>query len=137
MKEVDAQLAGGELRFTVLTWSRWRTSSIVDRGYFVMHVDPRSGRRYYALVRSTRRRMIGILYRKGGSHPARLATLKAWRNDRRSVSVRIPAHALKLETPGAQYAWRVQALVTTRHCERVCFDLAPDRADAIDAVPAT
>jgi hypothetical protein len=135
IKEVDAGLERGQLTFSVVTWSGWRTRSIVDRGYLVVHLDPRSGRRYYALLRSNRRRMIGILLRKRAGDDARIATLKVWRANGRSVSVRIPAQKLKLGPPATQYAWRVQTLVTGRSCKRVCFDRAPDDRDALDSVP--
>jgi hypothetical protein len=135
IKEVDSGLERQALRFTILTWSSWRTRSILDRGYLLVHLDPRSGRRYYILLRSNRRQMVGILFRKGGRRDARVGSLKVWRADRGSVSVRVPAAKLKLETAGAQYAWRVQAIVTSRRCKQVCFDRAPDGGDAIDTVP--
>jgi hypothetical protein len=135
VKEVDSNIEKGGLRFTVVTWSRWSTRAIVDRAYVVVHLDPRTGRRYYVLLRSDRRRMVAILYRKGRA--ARLGRLKAWRADRRSASVLIPAKKLKLGPAGSQYAWRVQTLVTReRRCARVCFDDAPDGGDAVATVPA-
>jgi hypothetical protein len=136
IKEVDAGIERQALRFTIVTWSSWRTRSILDRGYLVLHLDPRSGRRYYVLLRSSGRRMAAALFRKSKRRDARVTTLRTWRADRGSVSVRVPVRRLRLERPGAQYAWRAQALLTGRRCKRVCFDLAPDGGDAIDAVPA-
>jgi hypothetical protein len=135
IKEVDSGLERQALRFTIVTWASWRTRAILDRGYLMVHLDPRSGRRYYVLLRSSGGRMVGILFRKGSSRDARVETLKVWRSDRASVSVRVPARKLKLEPAGAQYAWRVQALVTDSRCKRVCFDRAPDSGDALDTVP--
>jgi hypothetical protein len=135
IKEVDSGLERDALRFTIMTWSSWRTKAILDRGYLLVHLDPRSGRRYYVLLRSSRRRMVGILFRKGGRRDVPLGTLKVWRPNRAGVSVRVPARKLKLQTAGAQFAWRVQALVTGHRCKRVCFDRAPDGGDAIDTVP--
>jgi hypothetical protein len=135
VREVDAGSTARDLVFTVLTWRRWRTSQIRDRGYLLIHLDPRTGSRYYVLVRSGGRAMSGVLFRKQAGRDTRAGRLKVWRSDRKSVSVRIPRGRLAFPAPGGQYSWRVQSLTTGERCKRVCFDLAPDAVDAVDTVP--
>jgi hypothetical protein len=136
LREVDSAVKAGALTFSVLTWSRWRTEAIEGRGFVVVHLDPRDGRRYYALVRSRSSRVEAILFRKrGGKRDTRAATLRAWRADHRSLSLRIPLGALSLTRIGQPYSWRVQTLFTSRRCGWVCFDNAPDRGDTVEALP--
>ena len=135
VSEVDARAGAKDLLFTVVTWRRWRTSPMRDRGYLLIHLDPRSGRRYYALLRSGGRAMSAVLFRKHGRRDRRAGELRVWRNDRRSVSVRVPRRRIGLPAPGGQYSWRVQTLNTQERCKRVCFDHAPDAADALDTAP--
>lgn len=134
VREVDAGSTAQDLVFTVVTWRRWRASQIRDRGYLLIHLDPRSGSRYYALVRSGGAVMSGELFRKQAGRDTRAGRLKVWRTDRKSVSVRIPRRRLALPPPGGQYSWRVQSLTTGERCKRVCFDLAPDAGDAVETV---
>ncbi len=135
VREVDADSTARDLVFTVLTWRRWRAPQIRDRSYLLIHLDPRSGSRYYALVRSGGGGMSAVLFHKQGGRDVRAGRLKVWRTDRKSVSVRIPRRRLALPPPGGQYSWRVQSLTTGKRCKRVCFDLAPDAGDAVETVP--
>jgi hypothetical protein len=133
IREVDTQSNATALRFTVITRHRWKTRALAGRGYFVIHLDPRSGQRYYVLLRSGDGKMAGLLFRKRGGRDARVATLRAWRSDRTSVSVRVDSGALGLAS-GATLAWRAQTLFTARACKLVCFDRAPDAGDAVETL---
>jgi hypothetical protein len=135
LREVDSALEQGSIRFTFITWTRWRSGPLQDRGYLLVDVDAHSGRRYRIIVRSSGRRLTGLLYRKGGGRERALRRLRTWRQDRRSVSVQVPAAAVGLAIPGS-YSWRAQTLLTDRRCPRVCFDLVPDTGDEVVTVPA-
>jgi hypothetical protein len=135
VREVDTQTGPDALRFTVITRPSWRRREVAGRGFVVIHLDPRAGRRYYALLRAGRRSMAGILFRKRAGRDVRVGTLTVWRRDRVSVSVRIPAQKLGLAA-GQAYAWRAQTLFTGRRCKRVCLDSVPDTADAVETLPA-
>ena len=132
VREVDTGSTAQDLVFTVLTWRRWSAPQIRDSGYLLIHLDPRTERRYYALVRSSGRAMSGVLFRKQAGRDTRAGRLTVWRSDRKSVSVRIPRRRLALPAPGGQYAWRVQSVTTGQRCKRVCFDWAPDAADVVE-----
>jgi hypothetical protein len=134
LREVDASFERNSLRFTLVTWGRWRARAIHDRSFLVVDLDPRSTARYRVVLRSNGRRIIGALYRKRGGRDRPVRRLRVWRRDRSSVSVRVPAAAIRLPSPGT-YAWRAQSLVSGRRCPRVCFDLAPDTGDAIGQIP--
>jgi hypothetical protein len=135
LREVDSAFERDSVRFTFVTWGRWRARSLLDRAFLVVDLDPQTGTRYRVVVRATRRSLAGVLYRKRDGRDRPLRGLRVWRRDRRSVSVRVPARSLHLAAPG-RYAWRAQSLVTGSHCARVCFDRAPDRGDALVEVPA-
>jgi hypothetical protein len=134
LREVDSSFEDDSVRFTFLTWGRWRAHALLDRAYLLADLDPQANARYRVVVRSTRRRLVGVLYRKRGGRDRPLRRLRVWRRDRSSVSVRVPAKALHLARPG-RYAWRAQSLVTGRRCTRVCFDRAPDSGDALVELP--
>jgi len=129
LREVDFALERGALRFTLATWSRWRSRVLRDRAYLLVDLDPRALRRYRIVLRSNGRRMVAVLYRKQDGRDRALRRLHVWRRDRHSVSVRVPTGAVGLVAPGI-LAWRAQSLVTRASCPRVCFDLAPDDGDA-------
>jgi hypothetical protein len=135
LREVDSAFERDSVRFTLITWGRWRARALLDRAFLVVDLDPQTRRRYRVVIRGAKRRLVGGLYLKRNGRDKALRRLRVWRNDRRSVSVRVPARSLHLAAPG-RYAWRAQSLVTHSRCPRVCFDRAPDRGDALVEVPA-
>jgi hypothetical protein len=134
LREVDSTFEGDSVRFTLLTWGRWRSRALLDRAYLFVDLDPQVKARYRVVVRATPRRLAGLLYLKRGGRDKPLRRVRVWRRDRSSVSVRVPARPLGLAAPGS-YAWRAQALVTGKRCPRVCFDRAPDGGDALVGIP--
>jgi hypothetical protein len=134
LREVDSALEANGLRFTLITWSPWRSRVLLDRAYLLLDLDPRTGRRFRILLRSIGRRLVGVLYRKRGGRDRPVRRLTVWRRNRTSVSVRVPARSVGLTAPG-QLAWRAQSLVTRSSCPRVCFDRAPDQGDALVNLP--
>jgi hypothetical protein len=134
LREVDSALERGSISFTFITWTRWRSRLLHDRGYLLLDIDAHSGRRYRIVVRSTGGRVAGLLYRKQGGRERPVRRVPTLRPNRRSVSVQVPAAVVGLAIPGS-YAWRAQTLLTDRRCSRVCFDRAPDSGDAVLQVP--
>jgi hypothetical protein len=117
-------------RWRIVTWTRWSAARMFDRGYALVLLDtfgtPRED--YYALVRSDGSRMRGALYRdRAKRRDRRVAYVRAWRVDRRSLSVRVPLGRLFLAKRRKSYFWRVESLMTGPGCRRVCFDRAPQK----------
>jgi hypothetical protein len=137
VKEVDTQTDGTRSRFSILTWSRWRTHAIHDRAFLVIHLytRPGGGPDYAALLRSNGRHMRGILLRSSGARRERaVGSFPVWRNDSRSVSLRLPLKKLGPPQPGG-YAWYVETIATSKRCKRVCFDRAPDQGAVPEPLP--
>jgi hypothetical protein len=135
LREVDSAFERDSVRFTFLTWGRWRSQALLDRAFLVADLDPQTKTRYRVVVRASRRGLVGVLYRKRGGRDKPVRRVRVWRRDRTSVSVRVPARTLGLAAPG-RYAWRAQSLVSGNRCPRVCFDRAPDSGDALVELPA-
>jgi hypothetical protein len=136
VREVDGTASPAALTFSASTHARWRTRALSDRAFFVVHLDPRTGRRYIAVARVTRTGVAAVLLRKRSGHDVRVAAVRAWRPDQRSVSIRIPRRRLAVPAAGAAFAWRLQTLTTTKRCPRVCIDSVPDRGDAAQTAAA-
>jgi hypothetical protein len=134
LREADSAFEGGALRFTFVTWSRWHTRAIRDRGFLVVDVDPHLGQRYRVVVRSNGHRLKAVLYLKRGGRDKPLRRLRAWRRDHFSASVRVAASRVGLALPG-QYEWRAQTLYTSKRCKQVCLDRAPEQGDALVTLP--
>jgi hypothetical protein len=140
LREVHSTTGTSRLEFYVMTWSRWSTRPARDRAFVLTYLDtlPAPGFDYYVLVRSDGRRLRGNLYRvRVRGRDRRLARVAAWRNDRRSVSLRVPRSDVELAGARRPWAWQVQTLVTNRLCKRVCFDSAPDTAPAQEITSST
>ena len=134
----------GEKRpaWKVITFPRWGTERIFDRGYALVNIDARGDAHfeYYALVRSVGGQMTGELFRNRKSKSDySLGGLDVWRSDRRSVSVRIPLRKLRIGDQRTYYRWFVQTLMTGSQCQRVCIDRAPNKGSVqqslIDPTP--
>ena len=121
----------GEKRpsWKVITFPRWGTERIFDRGYALVNIDARGDAHfeYYALVRSIGSKMEAELFRNRKSKPDySVSGLDVWRSDRKSVSVRIPLRKLRIGDERTFYRWFVQTLMTGSQCQRVCIDRAPN-----------
>ncbi len=119
--KVETDLASDVPVWKVVTRSRWSVFRMWDRGFILIYLDTFGAdpADYYALVRSTGKRLRGALYRNGH----RLAPVGVWREGRRSVSVRIPLRNLFPVVARRFYRWRV--LTLTDRCRRTCFDRVP------------
>ena len=121
----------GEKRpaWKVITFARWGTERIFDRGFALVNIDARgdSHFEYYALVRSVGSSMQAELIRnRKNKSDYSVSGLEVWRSDRTSVSVRIPLRKLRIGDQRTFYRWYVQTLMTGSECKRVCIDRAPD-----------
>jgi hypothetical protein len=117
------------LRYKVITFSRWSTSDMRDRGFVLVSFDTFSTSRfdYYALVRSIGDQLDAQLFRdRKTKSDYVVASLKKWRASRKSVSVSVPIRKMNWPQSRDFYRWRVQTLFTSGSCKRVCFDVAPD-----------
>src|SRR5918992_1327392 len=113
------------------THGRWRARSIWDRGFLVVAFNTFASARYdyYALIRSTGRRLRAELYRdRTKKRDYKVSSLKTWRPDRRSVKVRVPLDRMTFGKKRRYYRWHAQSLLTGPDCRRTCLDLAPDRS---------
>lgn len=128
IKEVRLH-GGGARTWKVITFGRWGTDRVFDRGYALVNIDARGDEHFehYVLVRSVGTRMKAELFRNRRHKPDySLGSLKVWRADRRSVSVRLPLRKLRIGAGRTFYRWYAQTLMTGNQCPRVCIDRAPD-----------
>jgi hypothetical protein len=115
----------------IITYRKWSGGEVWDRGQILIHLDTKGDERsdYYALIFYNGRGMVGHLYRERRQQPARkVRNLKAWRPDRRSVSVRIPLKSLRIGSRRDFYVWNVQTLWSGPRCRRICMDFVPDES---------
>ncbi len=122
-------------RFTVLTFRRWTTADIYDRGFVLVYLDTFGNERfdYYALLRSVGGAMQGTLFRdRSRKRDLRVATLNIFRMSKDGVSVRIPLRSMRFGTTRLHYVWSVQTLMSNGRCRRVCFDRAPDSGGILE-----
>jgi hypothetical protein len=117
--------------WSIVTRGRWRARSIWDRGFMLVAFNTFGSARYdyYALIRSTGRRLRADLYRdRARKRDYKVSSLKTWRPDRRSVKVRVPLDKMSFGSKRSYYRWFAQSLLTGPDCRRTCIDLAPDRS---------
>jgi hypothetical protein len=117
-------------RWTVITWRRWHSRNIFDKGYILVRLDTFGGTRfdYYALVRSVGHRLKAGLFRDPRHHhDTRLSGLKVWRPGGHSLKVRLRLSKLHFGEPRTYYRWAVETIFTNHNCPRTCFDTAPGR----------
>ena len=136
IKSVNVQ-GMSEPRWKIDTWARWTRTDIWDAGYFLVYLDTFGGEHYdyYALVRSTGRRLRGTLVRHRKERPDySVGKVLAWKPDRRSAAVQIPLDKMKRGENRATYAWYVESVFSGSRCRRVCFDWAPDAASEGEGV---
>jgi hypothetical protein len=131
VKQIDSFLESEQPVWRIITVSRWSVSKMWDRGFALVYLDTFGAdvSDYYALIRSVGRRLRAELYRNGH----RIASLRVWRRNRRSVSMRIPLGKLLTGETRAFYRWRVVTI--TDRCRRACFDRVPNEGALVQPLP--
>ena len=117
------------VRYTIVTFPKWKTSAVRDRAFVVIHFDTFGNDRfdYYALIGSNGSKVTGALWRdRRNKSDRKVATLSPWRPGLRSVGVRIPITRMRWPETRDFYKWRVQTLFSGKECRSVCFDLVPN-----------
>ena len=120
---------GSPPRWKIATYSRVRARQIWDRGYLLVFFDVFGNARYdyYALVRSTGRRMAAALWRdRAEQSDIYVVELDVTRPTRRTLQVKVPLTLMRHPDERLHYVWSVQTLLTGRSCPNVCFDFAPN-----------
>jgi hypothetical protein len=116
----------------VITFPKWGTERVFDRGYGLVHLDVRgdSHFEYFALVRSVGSRLDAELFRNRKRKPDfSVGSVQVWRADRKSFSVRVPLARMRVAEDRLFYRWFVQTLMTGRSCPQVCIDRVPDEGN--------
>lgn len=116
-------------RFKMITFARWNSVRVWDKGYFVVQIDARGDSHFehYALVRSDGYGMHGYLFRDRRKQPDHFVTmLDAWKPTKNSVTVKIPLRKLEMPRQRTYYRWVVKSLMTGNNCQSVCIDRIPD-----------
>jgi hypothetical protein len=116
--------------FRITTFRSWSTRFVWDSGFFVVNVDSFGTPRfdYYVLVRSTGRRMEGLLFRDRETRRDRMIRkIRVGRPDSKSVSFRFPWNDIRFPEKRRYFRWRAQSLFTNDYCPNVCIDNAPNR----------
>jgi hypothetical protein len=118
----------GTPNWTVVTFGKWRTPSIWDRGYFFVMLDTkgRKAPEHYLMVRSLGTSLVGSLWRlrKGGSD-SYLGSVPVSRPNLRSANVQVRLGRLSFGERRRFYRWWAETLFTSDVCRRVCIDRAP------------
>jgi hypothetical protein len=126
------------LDFTVVAEGSWDAQGIHDKGYILVYFDTFRSERfdYYALVRSTGRRLVGRLWRDRVRKPdLGVASLRVTRSSDDGMTVSVPVALMKSDVTRLHYSWYVQTLMTSHRCPRVCFDFAPDEGAVLEPRP--
>jgi hypothetical protein len=121
----------GPPEWTVVTFSRWTTRSIWDRGHVFVFLDTigDSDADYFAHIRSNGRRLLGALWRIPAKHGARdrwLRSLVAWRDSGRRASVRVPLGSMNIGPSRTFFRWWVYTSFVGDRCRSTCIDRAPN-----------
>ncbi len=125
-------------RWSVRTFASWRAIDIFDSGFALVRLDTFGSRRfdYYALVRSNGNELRATLWRdRKEKRDHLMRRLAVWRNDRRSLSVRVPLSRVRIGDLRLTYRWQVETLYTADVCPNVCFDFVPDSGGMEEMVP--
>ncbi len=131
---------GDDLVFLVRTHAGWRAKDIWDRGFVLVYLDTFGDARadYYALVRSTGRRLEGQLFRDRTRRPDfSVGRIAAFKPSRRSVSIRVPMRKLRIGGTRLAFSWYAESLFTSGRCRRVCLDRAPDQGTVVEPLQPT
>ncbi|MGH2753685.1 MAG: hypothetical protein ACRDLB_04565 [Actinomycetota bacterium] len=130
VRKVKVQGKKRQPRWTFVTFKAWSKGRVFDRGYANVYIDTFGDARadYYALVRSTGKKMQALLFRdRKKRSDRRMGYLKVWKPGARKVTVRVALGKLRIPRGRIFYRWFAQTIMTGQQCRRVCFDRVPDR----------
>jgi hypothetical protein len=121
---VQTALGVSPATWRIETFHRFSKRRLWDEGYFVISLDTREGRQFewHVLVRSTRHRVRGLLFRDGQRNPAGRVTAR--KPGGRGVRVTLGLDRLEIPPERAYYRWAARTIFTGRRC-RPCFDMIP------------
>jgi hypothetical protein len=125
-------------QWTIETFGRWSIFEIWDRGFFEVLIDTRRGPppEYYVLVRSTRTRLRGSLWRNHDPGPdTRLGRVAVWHPSLRRVRITLGLSRLRFPDRRDFYRWSVHTVFTSSRCPRSCHDVAPNGGPALQWLP--
>lgn len=125
-------------RFKTVTFATWTVDRVHDRGYVLVYFDSLGDERFdfYAMVRSNGKKMIGRLYRdRTQKKDVVVSHLDTWRNNKSSVTIRVPLPKLRIGKNRTFYRWYVQSLFTGPSCKKVCFDTVPNGDPVTQPLP--
>jgi hypothetical protein len=131
IRRVALEHEGQPPRWTIVTFGRWRTYEMWDRGYLEVLIDTRrsTNPEYYLLLRADRWTLNGSLWRIHAYGPdSYLGTVTVGRPSLRSVTVQVALWRLQFPETRDFYRWRVHTVVTSDGCPRTCHDHAPNGA---------
>jgi hypothetical protein len=123
--------------FQIETFRKWRPRIVWDAGFFIVNVDSFGKPRfdYYVMVRSTGRKMQGLLFRdRETKRDFVMRTVRVWRPNSRSVKFRFPWRAVRFPDTRRFFRWNAQSLYTNDFCPNVCIDNVPDNGTIVTTV---
>lgn len=127
----------GSGRWRVMSWVRWKTANIWDRGFTFVYLDTfgRSRADYYVLVSSNGRKLTGALHRdRERGNDRMIRSVRARHPSAKIVNVAIPMDLLRRRDTGV-FRWYVLTAMSGDNCKRVCFDQAPDSGSVLEPGP--
>lgn len=131
LRRVQTSFGAQDSVWKLVSYSRWGSRALWDRGYLLVLLDTAGDIRedYLILVRSNGRRIIATLFWGG----VKVTNLPVWRDGRWSVSVRLPMSRLSVSR--GFFRWRAATQYGQNPCRRDwCVDGAPDDAWLIQPV---
>lgn len=137
IRRVDMWGPHANTGYRIMTFRRWTPKVVWDAGFFIVNVDTFGTRRfdYYVLIRSTGKRMQGLLFRNREPKRDRLiTTFRVWRSDERSVKFRFPWKRVWFPEKRTFFRWTAQSLYTNDFCPNVCIDEVPNNGVVVTRV---
>lgn len=138
VRQVRLAHKSGPHAWTIVTFGRWRTGKIWDRGYLMVLLDTqgKEDAEFYLLVRSAGSGLLGSLWRVRNVGPdSFLGSVPVQRFSRLSATVRVGLSRLTFGAHRLFYRWWVQTLFTGEICKRTCQDRAPNRDPVVQWRP--
>jgi hypothetical protein len=116
---------GGVASWRVSWFGKASKRRLWDTGFVIVSVDSREGPgfEHHLVARSTRGRMMGLLFRPGVRNP--VGRVEARKPGGRSVRLSISLDRLGIPPERAYYRWAVRTAWNDGRC-RPCLDLAPN-----------
>lgn len=115
--------------WTFRTFREWRPREIWDRGYLLVELETRGDQDvdYVALVRSTGRRLEGVLLRtRLDGKQVKVRGLDAWKAGPDGAAIAVPLDALRFGASRTSFRWSATSLFTGNVCRATCIDRIPD-----------